>query len=314
MLRYVLKRIALAVVLVLGASVLVFSVAHLIPGDLVDILVGADGASAAQRQALSMKLGLDRPLYIQYVAWLNGLLHGDFGRSAVSGVSVLSQIQLRFPVTLELTVVTMLLAVVAGVTIGTLLALRRNTLFDMVVRGLSLLGLSLPSFVTGILLIVAVSLYFPGLLVIGYVGPRESIVRHLLSLVLPTVSMAIPVAAILARMTRGAVLDEIGQDYVRTARAKGVDGQKVMFRHALRNAWIPIVTQAAFQAGFLLGSAVVIEEVFAIPGLGRLIYNAIMQRDYPTLQGGVLVLAVTYISLMLVTDLLYGRLDPRIRY
>jgi peptide/nickel transport system permease protein len=314
MLRYFLKRTALAALLVLGASALVFTIAHLIPGDLVDVLVGADGATAAQRQALRTQLGLNLPLYVQYFKWLGGLLRGQFGHSAVSSEPVLSQIKMRFPVTLELTALTMLLSVVFGLGIGTMLAIRRNTLFDAVVRGLSLLGLSLPSFVTGILLIAAISRYFPQFLIIGYVSPAESIGRHLLSLFLPAFSMAIPVSAIIARTTRGAVLDEISQDYVRTAHAKGVGGKKVVFRHALRNAMIPIVTQVAFQAGYLLGSAVVIEEVFAIPGLGRMIYNSIMQRDYPTMQGGVLVLAITYITITLGTDLLYGRLDPRIRY
>lgn len=314
MLRYVLKRIALAVVLIFGASVLVFTVAHLIPGDLVDILVGAEGASDAQREALRVQLGLDQPLYVQYFAWLSGLLQGDFGHSAISGQPVLSQIQLRFPITLELTAVTIFLSIGIGVSMGTMLALNRNSVFDVVVRGFSLMGLSLPSFIIGILLILVVSLYAPRLLVIGFVDPSESMGRHLLSFLLPAISMAIPVSAILARMTRGAVLDEISQDYVRTARAKGVAGKIVVFRHALRNALIPIVTQVTFQVGYLLGSAVVIEEVFAIPGLGRLVYTAIMQRDYPTLQGGVLVLAITYITLTLATDLLYGRLDPRIRY
>ena len=305
MIRYTLGRLAQAMPIAFLVATLVFSLIHMIPGDPVELMLG-DGAQAADVVALREKLGLDRPLSEQYVTFMTGLLRGDLGSSLHYDTPVTSLLLQHFPATLELAMTSMLIALLIALPLGTLAALHRNGWIDHVSRFLSLSGVSMPNFWLGPMLILLFAIYWNLLPVSGRDG--------LLSLVLPSVTLGTALAGLLTRMVRSSLAEELHKPYLVTARSKGIAWVPAVLRHALKNALIPVVTIVGLQFGALLTGAIITETIFSWPGLGRLLIQAIRLRDYPLIQGGVLVIALTYVVVNLLTDLVYAALDPRIRY
>jgi ABC-type dipeptide/oligopeptide/nickel transport system permease component len=302
---YILKRLALAVPSLIGVSILVFSMSHLVPGDPVAIMLG-ERATSADMARLRSQLGLDRPLYVQYAEFVGRAVQGDLGTSIRTGRPVLQEIAEQFPSTLALTLAAIVVAAVGGILAGTLSATSSQRVIGGAVMVLVLLGISTPTFFSGLLLIIVFSLYLNWLPVATGTG--------LAPLVLPSIALAAPAAAVLARVTRSGMLEELRKDYVRTAYAKGLRLEAVVVRHVWQNAMIPIVTILGLQFGGLMAGAVIVESVFARPGLGRYTVNAINARDFPQIQGTVLVVAVAYLLVNLLVDVLYAALDPRIKY
>ena len=303
MLTFVIRRLLLAVPVLLGVVFAVMLTIELIPGDPVELMLGQNATQETVAQ-LRDYLGLDRPLLVRYGEYLAKLATGNLGRSIQQNRPVVDELAEAWPATLQLTVAAMLLAAAVGVTAGIVSAVWPNSLFDAVARLVSLFGLSMPIFWIGLVLIVVFVLWLPWF----PVGGTGSAVH----LVLPAVTLALPSIAMVARMTRSSVLEVLREDYVRTARAKGMAERWVVAKHALRNAFIPILTLLGLQAGQLMGGAVLTETVFAWPGLGRLMVKAIFARDYVLLQGGVLVFALAFVVVNLLVDLSYGALDPRV--
>jgi ABC-type dipeptide/oligopeptide/nickel transport system permease component len=309
---YVLRRIWQTIPVLFGVSLLAFAVMHVVPGDPVRLIAGPDAPESVVER-IRLELGLDRPLHEQYWAFLHRALRGDLGRSLRSRAPVADEILARFPATLELTTASMLIAVMVGVPLGLIAAVRRATWVDYVAMTTSLSTLSMPVFWLAIVAIWLFSLQLGWLPVSGRGGPlwQWDGLRHI---VLPAATLATTSIAITSRLTRSGMLDVLGREYVTTARAKGLPPVWVVTKHALKNALIPVVTVVGLQYGFLLGGAVVTETIFAWPGVGRLAMTAILQRDYPVVQGCVLLVAVLFVMVNLLVDLLYGWLDPRIRY
>ncbi|PYM53726.1 MAG: glutathione ABC transporter permease GsiC [Candidatus Rokuibacteriota bacterium] len=311
---YALRRLLLAVPVLFGVSVLVFAVLHLAPGDPAAIMLGAQ-ATKEDVVRLHRDLGLDQPLVVQYVRWMGHVLQGDLGRSIPLGRAVLPEVLLRFKATLVLTAGALLIAILLGLSAGIVSAVKQYTWLDRISMGVAVTGVSLPVFWTGIMLIILFALqlrWFPSS---GMSSPYGSGVADVLwHLVLPAVTLGTASAAALARLTRSSVLEIIRQDYVRSARAKGLAERAVIARHVLKNAINPIITVLGLQVGFLLGGAILTETVFSWPGLGSMMVRAIQARDYPLVQGGVLLIATTFVLVNLVVDLLYAVFDPRIRY
>ena len=303
MLIFVLRRLLLTVPVLLGVLFVVMLTMDLIPGDPVQLMLG-DAASKENVARFREHLGLDRPLVVRYVRYIGHVMTGDLGRSIQQNRPVVDELGDAWPATLQLTVAALLLAAVVGVVTGIVSAIWPNSLFDALSRLSSLFGLSMPVFWTGLVLIVVFAFWLP-LLPVGGVGSPSH-------LVLPAVTLALPSIAMIARMTRSSVLEVLREDYVRTARAKGVGERLVVAKHALRNAAIPILTLVGLQAGQLMGGAVLTETVFAWPGLGRLMVKAIFARDYILLQGAVLIFAMAFVVINLIVDLSYGMLDPRV--
>jgi peptide/nickel transport system permease protein len=300
---FVLRRLLLAVPVLAGVLFVVMLTLDLIPGDPVALMLG-DAAKPEAVAQLREFLGLDKPLLTRYGGYLLRVVQGDLGKSIQQNRPVVDELADAWPATLELAVAALLIATVVGVGAGVVSAVRPNSLFDALARLGSLFGLSMPVFWTGLVMIVVFAFWLP-MFPVGGVGSA----RHL---VLPAVTLALPSIAMVARMTRSSVLEVLREDYVRTARAKGVAERLVVVKHALRNAAIPILTLLGLQAGQLLGGAVLTETVFAWPGLGRLMVKAIFARDYVLLQGAVLVFALAFVIVNLVVDLSYGSLDPRV--
>jgi peptide/nickel transport system permease protein len=312
---YVVARILSIVPALLGVSLAVFLLVRLIPGTVVDQMVGTEGAySEESMRALRSFFGLDQPIYTQYLRWLGSLLRGDLGVSWRTGLPVFQMIASRLLVTVELTLGAMVVALVVGVPFGMLSARRENTTLDHVVRVASLFSLSLPVFWQATMLILALSLWFNWAPAIDFVSPWADPLRNLAIIALPSVALGTAVAAVFMRMTRSSLLEVMRQDYIRTARAKGLPEGGVLWGHALKNSLIPLITVAGVQVGYLLGGAVVTEEVFTLPGVGRLLLWAVFQRDYPLVQGTILVISGLFLVSNLVVDLVYAYLDPRIRY
>ena len=311
---YALRRLLLAVPVLFGVSVLVFAVLHLAPGDPAAIMLGAQ-ATKEDVQRLHRDLGLDRPLVVQYVTWIGQVARGDLGRSIPLGRAVLPEVLLRFKATLILTAGALTIAVVLGLVAGIVSAVKQYSWLDRLSMGVAVTGVSLPVFWTGIMLIIVFALqlrWFPSS---GMSSPYGSGVADVVwHLVLPAVTLGTASAAALARLTRSSVLEIIRQDYVRSARAKGLAERAVIARHVLKNAINPIITVLGVQIGFLLGGAILTETVFSWPGLGSMMVRAIQARDYPLVQGGVLLIATTFVMVNLAVDLLYAIFDPRIRY
>ena len=312
MTRYIFRRLLQTVPVLLGVSVLAFAIMHVVPGDPVRLIAGPDAPESVVAR-VRVELGLERPLHVQYLSFLGRALRGDLGRSLRSRAPVIDEIFSRFPATLELTTVSMLLAVVVGIPLGLVAAVRRASWLDYLAMGASLSTLSMPIFWVAIVAIWLFSLQLGWLPVSGRAGPvwEWEGLRHI---VLPAATLATTSLAIISRLTRSGMLDVLGREYVTTARAKGVPPWSVVGKHALKNALIPVVTVVGLQYGFLLGGAVVTEAIFAWPGVGRLAITAILQRDYPVVQGCVLLVAVVFVLINLLVDVLYGWLDPRIRY
>ncbi len=304
MLRHLAKRFLLALPALWLVLTIVFLLIHIVPGDPVEQMLG-DGAAPGEVAALRHALDLDAPVHLQYVRYLRQLLRGDLGQSVKFQAPVARIILERYPATLELAVIALLVCAAIGIPAGVLAAYRRGTAADRAIGFFSLLGLAFPNFALGPVLILLFSIVLGILPVSGRSGP--------LSFVLPAATLGAALAAILTRMVRGAMLEELSSDYVRTARAKGLSPAIVLFHHALRNAAIPILTILGLQFGTLLAGAIVTESIFAWPGIGRLTVQAISSRDYPLLQGCILFVSVSYVLVNLFTDLLYAIVAPRVR-
>jgi peptide/nickel transport system permease protein len=323
----------LTIPILLGVSLLVFLMLHTAGGDPAQTMLGTR-ANAESLAELRHELGLDRPLLVQYLDFLSGAVRGDFGRSYRSNTPVVTEIANRFPATIELAVAAMAIAVVSGVVFGTLAAVRRHSLIDYLSSTVVLFGVSIPTFWLGIILIIVFGLWLRWLPISGRVNPRlgadpsapfltiSALVQGnwvvakdaFLHLILPAVTLAFWPAAIVARMTRASLIEALGQDYVRTARAKGLQDRLIVIRHAAQNAVLPVLTVVGLEFGTLLGGAVITETIFSWPGLGQLTVNAIGARDYQMVQGVVVLLAAVFVLLNLLVDVLYAVLDPRIRY
>jgi len=305
MTQYIIRRFLQMIPITLGILTLIFSLIHLIPGDPA-VQIAGEGARPHDVQNVRIALGLDKPLWQQYITYLNRLAHGDLGRSFRTNESVAKEIAVRYPATMQLAFGAMLVALLVAFPLGIISAIYRNSWIDNLARFFALIGVSMPSFWFGPLLIIAFAInreWFP-------VSGRED---GLKSLVLPSVTMGLALSAILTRMIRVSLADELGQLYVTTAIAKGVTRSKAIFRHALKNALIPVITILALQFGSLLTGAIITEQIFSWPGLGRLLIQSITTRDYPQVQASILVIALTYIMVNFISDLLYGVVDPRIK-
>jgi len=302
--RYFVRRVLLAIPVLIGVATLVFSLIHLVPGDPAQAMLG-DGAAPQDVAELRTSLGLDQPLLTQYVTFLRHAVTGDLGRSFRTGQPVTTMIVERIPATAELALAAMLVAIVVALPLGVVAAVWRGTAIDYGAMTFALLGVSIPNFWLGPLLAIVFAVEFGWLPVSG-----RGTLAHL---VLPAISLGLALAAILARMTRASLLDELGELYVRAARARGVSNAASVTSHALRNSMIPLLTIIALQFGAVLTGAVITETIFAWPGIGRLLIQSIGFRDYPMVQGCILLIAVTYVTVNLITDLMYGVLDPRIR-
>lgn len=304
MATFLARRLMQVIPVIIGVSIAVFLMLHLIPGDPAQLVAGMD-ATAADVENVRQALGLDRPLPVQYVSFVGRALVGDFGESFRTGRPVLEEIGFRYWNTMYLGCAAIVFGTLLGVISGVVTAVYRNTWIDSSVLAISLLGISVPPFFLGIMLMLVFSVYLGWLPLTGMDSWQH--------LILPAATLGIPNAAIISRITRSSLVEVLGQDYVRTARAKGLSEIVVIVRHAVRNGLIPVVTVAGLQMGYLLGGAVVTETVFAWPGIGRLIVQSISARDFPVVQAAVLMLALTFVVINLVTDLLYRLLDPRIQ-
>jgi peptide/nickel transport system permease protein len=305
MAHFLLRRLLLTIPVLLGVATLVFSLIHLVPGDPVQAMLG-ESASPQEVADVSHRLGLDRPLYLQYWAFLKGAARGDLGVSLRTNEPVAAAIADRMPATFQLAIAAMVLAVVIAIPLGIIAAVGAGTGVDYAATTLALLGISMPNFWIGPLLAILFSVTLGWLPVSG-----SGTAAHL---VLPAITLGAPLAAVLARMTRASVIEELRELYVLAARARGVSRTRAVLRHAFRNSLIPIVTVLGLQMGAVLTGAVITETIFAWPGVGRLLIQSINFRDYPLVQGCILLIAVTYVAMNLLTDLAYGFLDPRIRY
>jgi peptide/nickel transport system permease protein len=314
MTQYILRRLIQSLFIIWGCATLVFFMLRLIPGDPVVLMLGPEYTPQAAT-ALRHKLGLDQPLPVQYVRWFGSVLRGDLGGSIASGETVSGAIATALPKTLSLAALAFLIAVVIAIPAGIIAALRRNSGFDYGASVFAFIGVSMPSFWFGIILILIFAVRLRWLPAIGYADLREDgVVEWLRRLILPSVAIGAGYSAILMRFVRAGLLEVLGSDYVRTARAKGARERTVVIRHALRNSLIPVVTVMGVQLALLLSGAVVTETVFSIRGIGRILVGAIFDRDYPMVQGVILLVAVIFVLANLIVDIIYTFLDPRIRY
>jgi len=291
----------------------VFALIHLTPGDPIDVM-RAESVDATVKANLRRELGLDQPIYVQYAAWTWRLLHGDLGRSIRNGEPVIENVGRRIRPSLQLAALAMAISLVVATPLGILSAARRNTSVDRVGTTFALFGICMPNFLLALLLIFFFGVKLRWLPISGYVDPLEEMLPGLRSLVLPALTLGLALAAVVTRTLRSSMLDALSEDYVRTARAKGLSESSIIRGHVLKNALIPVVTVLGLQLGTLIGGAVITEYVFALPGVGRLVVDAVFARDYPLVQGVVLLIAVGFILSNLAVDLLYGWIDPRIRY
>lgn len=337
MLQFILRRLGLVIPTFIGITLLTFAFVHMIPGDPVMIMVGERGISPERHAQLMAQLGLDQPLWQQYLSYIKGVMHGDLGISLKSRVPVWDEFVPRFKATLELGFCAMLFAVAVGIPVGVLAAVKRGSIFDHTAVGISLTGYSMPIFWWGMMLIMLVSVQLnltpvsgrigdtvflddtmplTGFMLIdtliwGEPGDFKDAVMHM---ILPAIVLGTIPLAVIVRMTRSAMLEVLGEDYIRTARAKGLTPMRVIVVHALRNAMLPVVTVIGLQVGTLLAGAILTETIFSWPGLGRWLIDALQRRDYPVVQGGVLMVATLIIFVNLLVDVLYGVVNPRIRH
>jgi dipeptide transport system permease protein len=334
MLRFILTRVSLVIPTFIGITMLAFFLIRLVPGDPIETMAGERGIDATRHEMLRKELGLDRPLLVQYGIYIDRVLHGDLGKSIVTRESVISEFNALFPATIELALCAIFIALAIGLPAGIIAAVKRNSIFDHGVMGLSLTGYSMPIFWWGLLLIllfsvqlgitpvsgrIAVQYYIEpvtGFLTVDSLlaGDWDAFKSALSHLVLPSIVLGTVPLAVIARMTRSAMLEVLGEDYIRTARAKGMAPLRVVALHALRNALIPVITVIGLQVGVLFTGAILTETIFSWPGIGKWLIEAISRRDYPILQGGTLLIGVVVMSVNLFVDLLYGLINPRIRH
>jgi peptide/nickel transport system permease protein len=313
--QYLFRRLLWMGAALLGVSVLIFILVRLIPGNIIDIIAGTEGQlSRGQRLEILRSFGLDRPWPAQYALWLWSMLHGNFGWSFRTSQPVAALLVSRLPTTVELAALTLASVTLVGLPLGILASITRSPRLKVVVQIVGLLGLSIPSFWIAIVLIIVASFAFHWLPALIFVPPWQDPWVNLQQMFLPILSLALGLAAVVVRMTRSSMLEVLGEEYVKVARAKGLGNRVVLLRHALRNALIPIVTVLGLQMGFLLGGVVITEQIFGLPGLGWTLLNGVYQRDYPVVQGAVMLFAATFVATNLFVDLAYMYLDPRIRY
>jgi len=312
MLNYVSKRILIGILTLLAASVVVFIVLDVVPGDPARLMLGMNATEEAVR-ALQQQMGLDQPLLVRYFSWIGGLLAGDFGKSYTYSVPVLNLITERIAVSLPLALISLFLSTIIAIPVGLFSASRRGTMADSGTMAIAQVGVAIPNFWFALLLVYVFAVSLRLVPAGGFPGWNAGVWAGFKSLILPSIALGLPQAAILARVTRSALLDVLGEDYIRTARAKGLTRRKVLYRHALRNALIPVLTILGLQFAFLLAGTIIIENVFYLPGLGRLVFQAITQRDLIVVQGVVMLLVATVIVVNLLVDLSYALVDPRLR-
>ncbi len=310
---YLLRRLASFIPVLVFISILVFSLLHLAPGDPVDMIVGEDRPGPDVIAAIRVQYGFDDPLPVQYLRWASHAVVGDLGYSYRSRQPVTRLVFERLPTTLELSLLSILLGLAIALPLGIIAALRRGSWIDAAASIVAALGISMPAFWIGILLIYLFALALRWLPPSGYVSPAEDVVANLRFMVLPVITLGVGYGAMLTRYVRASMLESLGLDFVRTARAKGLAESRVVVGHVLRSALIPIITVLGIETGRLLGGAVLTETIFALPGMGRLAVDAILSRDFPTMQGAVLFMAFAVLLANLIVDLLYGVLDPRMR-
>ena len=313
MLRLVVHRLVAIVPVLILVSAGAFMLLHLTPGDPIDAMM-AESVDATVKETLRRELGLDRPLGEQYLRWMGRLLQGDLGRSIRNGEPVMENVSRRLRPSLQLAALAMTISLLVAFPIGIASAARRNTTVDRAGTTFAIFGICMPNFLLALLLIFLFGVTLRWLPISGYTDPWEEPIPGLRSLLLPALTLGLALAAVVTRTLRSSLIEALGEDYVRTARAKGLSERGVVLGHVLKNAMIPVVTVLGLQLGTLIGGAVVTEYVFALPGVGRLVVDAVFARDYPLVQGVVLLIAVGFILSNLVVDLLYGVLDPRIRY
>jgi peptide/nickel transport system permease protein len=312
MFSFLIKRLLATIPTILLVTIAVFMILRLTPGGPAVAMLG-DQASPEAVAALEHQLGLDKPLYVQYFHWLGNALHGDLGRSAFGNQPVTELIVQRIVPTLELSILALIVSLLIGITAGIVAAVKHNTAVDAVSSLLAILGVSTPSFWLAILLVLIFSIKLSWLPALGYVSPFSDLATNLKDMLLPSVTLGVILAAVVTRFTRASMLDALYQDYVRTARSKGLEERKVVVRHALSNAMIPIVTVVGLELGGLLSGAVIIETIFSLPGNGQLLVTSIFNRDFPVVQGLVVVIATVFIVVNVVVDVVYALIDPRIR-
>ncbi len=312
MLSYIFKRILSLIPVLFVVSVVIFSIVHLTPGDPARVILGPE-ASPDQVATLREQMGFNRPIVVQYLSWLGAVLQGDFGDSIFMRMPVTQAIANHAAPTLSLAILAQLFTIAVAVPLGILAARKRGTFFDQGVMGITLIGMAIPSFLLGLLLVLLVGVELGWLPVAGYRPLSDGLGEHLKYLILPAISLGTIQSALIARMTRSSMLDVLKVDYIRTAKAKGMRERRIIYRHALRNAAMPILTVIGVTFGGLVTGAVVTETIFNLPGLGQLIVNSINRRDYAVIQGVVLFVTLVYVLLNLLIDLLYGVVDPRVR-
>jgi len=311
--RFIIHRLISLIPVLVGIALLAFFAIRLVPGDAVLTILGQEATPELVAEVRRI-MGLDQPLYMQLIDWLAHLARLDFGKSFTSGRPILPDILLRLPATLELTLAATLVSITLAIPLGMLTAMKRGSVWDYIERMISLAGLSMPSFWLALLLIEVFALRLDILPAVGYVPFTEDPIGNLRGLILPALSLGVGMVAVVARYTRSSMLDVLGQDYIRTARGKGLRERRLIIRHALKNALIPVVTVTGIQMGRLIGGTVIVEEIFAWPGLGRFTLQAIFERDYPVVQTMVMVIAFFFVIINLLVDILYCYLDPRIRF
>jgi len=312
---YVIQRLVIAVLTLLGMSVVIFTLLRLAPGDIVDILFSTAGyVSPSEKQAIMKELGIDRPYWVQYVDWLRQMLSGDLGKSYRYDQPAWQIIRPLVPVTLELAALSTLFAVLIGVPTGVISAVRQDTTLDYVLRVFSLAGLSMPAFWLGMVIILGLVTWFAWIPPLSYVSPAQDLKLHAVQFLLPALAVGYRSSALIMRITRSSLLEVMREDYIRTAWAKGQTERVVIWRHALKNALLPVVTVIGIEFAFLIGGLVVTETVFNLPGVARFLVQAILWRDYPIVQNLVMFIAIVVILSNLLVDMLYGVLDPRVRY
>lgn len=312
---YFLRQLLLAIPALLGVVIISFVLMRSIPGDVVDQLVGIESTISAERkEEMRRMFGLDLPIHQQFVQWFGAALQGDLGSSLRTKRPILPDLLMRFPVTLELTLLSLSIALLISIPLGIIAALNRGNFWDALISIFALLGLSIPGFFLGILLILLFSLTLNILPPAGYVPLQESLWQNLRHMLLPATALGLVLAAAITRIVRSSMLEVLQQDYIRTARAKGLRNIIVTSRHALRNALIPIITVIGLQFGSLLGGTIIIEQIFSLPGIGRFALEGINLRDYPVVQGTIIIISGAFILVSLLLDMVYALIDPRIRY
>lgn len=313
--KYILRRLILLIPTLIGTSLVIFLMVRLMPGDIVDVLVGADATTTAESKAeLRRKLGVDQPIPIQYMRWVFDVLRGDLGVSLYTREPITLKIWQALPITLELAFLALIMSIVVAVPLGVMSAVKRNSNMDFWVRIAGLLGLAFPNFWLATMFLLITSLYFQWVPPVIFIPLSKDVFGNLQQMFLPALSLSVGLMAIEMRMTRASMLEVLRQDYIRTARAKGLREVVVVFKHALKNSFIPVITVIGIQMGSLMGGSVIIEQIFGLPGVGWNLVQGILGRDYPMVQVTALFLATIFISVNLLVDLTYAYLDPRIKY